>query len=232
MGEEVKLHGLWCSPFTLRVVWALKLKGVAYEYVEEDLCNKSALLLRYNPIHKKVPVLLHAGKPICESMIIIEYIEEVWPHTPLLPTDPYDRATARFWIKFIEDKGVEVLRRMFRTTGEGEDLEVAIKEGLKMLEPIEEHGFEGKKYFNGEEIGMVDIAFGSVIQCLTVIEDVIGVKLFEAHKFPRLHKWYQNFLQVPVIKENLPDHDKFIVYYKNRRETLLASSTLRAVATS
>ena len=103
----VRVLGFSPSPFVTRVLVALKLKGVEYELLEEKVGTKSELLLRSNPIHKKVPVLLHHGKPISESLIIVEYIDEVWASNgapTILPRDPHDRAVQRFWAQYIDDK--------------------------------------------------------------------------------------------------------------------------------
>lgn len=103
--DEVTLHGAWFSPYMKRVETALKLKGVAYKLIDEDLTRKSDDLQRYNPIFKKVPVLVHKGKAIVESLVILEYIDEVWGgDRSILPQDSLDRAMSRFWAKFIEEK--------------------------------------------------------------------------------------------------------------------------------
>jgi glutathione S-transferase len=101
---EVQLLGVGGSPFARRVQIALKLKGIEYTYIEENLRNKSDILLKYNPIHKKVPVLVHNGKPLVESLVILEYIDETWENYPIFPRQPYEKALARFWSRFIDDK--------------------------------------------------------------------------------------------------------------------------------
>ncbi|KAH9771599.1 hypothetical protein KPL71_012753 [Citrus sinensis] len=102
---EVVLLDCWASPFCLRAKIASAEKGVEYEARAENLFGgKSDLLLKSNPIFKKVPVLLHDGKPLCESTIIVNYIDETWPSPPLLPSCASERAKARFWSDFIDKK--------------------------------------------------------------------------------------------------------------------------------
>ncbi|KAA8527854.1 hypothetical protein F0562_035277 [Nyssa sinensis] len=139
---------------------------------------------------------------------------------PLLPSNPYDRAIARFWAKFAEDKG-PVIWRMFISTGE--EQEKAIKDSLEMLRTVEEEALGDKRFFSGDRIGIVDIAFGAIAHWLGVTEDIVGVKLLDANSFPRLHAWTISFKEEPVIRENLPDRDKIFANLKRRREMLLAS---------
>lgn len=84
------------SPYSHRAEVALKLKGVSYEYIAEDVANKSPLLLKYNPVHKKVHELLHNEKPTAETLVVLEYIDETWEGYSIMPVDPYQRAIICF----------------------------------------------------------------------------------------------------------------------------------------
>ena len=103
--DDVKLLGVWASPFVMRVQISLNIKSVNYEFLEETIGSKSELLLQSNPVHKKFPVLTHGDKPICESLVIVQYIDEAWTSGPsILPSDPYNRAIQRFWSAYLDDK--------------------------------------------------------------------------------------------------------------------------------
>ncbi|KAL8102285.1 hypothetical protein AgCh_026966 [Apium graveolens] len=201
--QEVKLLGVWGSCPSKRVEIALKMKGINYEFVAQDLSNKSPELLEFNPVHKKVPVLLHNGKPICESLVILEYIDETWKSGPsILPEDPHARATARFWAKFIDDECFPSILRIKRSRGE-EEREKAIKEAAEHLETLENE-LKGKNFFGGDEIGLVDIAGNFIALWLDVMLELVGIKLLTKEKFPRLCQWVDDYLDCSIIKETLP----------------------------
>nr|ATL77054.1 glutathione S-transferase 4 [Phellodendron amurense] len=221
MAEEVKLLKTWSSPFASRVVWALKLKGVQFDPIEEDLSNKSPLLLKYNPVHKKIPVLVHNGKPISESLVILEYVDETWKQYPLLPEDPYERARARFWAKFGDDKVSPSLWSFI--IKEGKEQEEAFAQALENLKILEEE-LKGNKFFGGERIGLADLALGWLAERGCVVEEVVGVKIVEKEKFPLLSAWMKAFLEVPIIKESLPPHEKLVTRIRDIREKFLAAA--------
>ncbi|CAL0316251.1 unnamed protein product [Lupinus luteus] len=215
---DVKLLGFWSSPFVHRVIWALKFKGISYEYIEVERHGKSRLLLQSNPVYNKVPVLIHRGKAIAESTVILEYIEETWPHNPLLPKDVHEKALARFWIKFGEDSIASIIDLFLGPIKDEQERAIAITKAQEALTVIEEQGLGDKKFFGGNNIGLVDIVYGCLSHWLEGLEEIVGWKLIETDKFPRLHAWTQNFKQVPVIKENLPDYGNLLLHLERRRQ--------------
>ncbi|KAI5399328.1 hypothetical protein KIW84_064620 [Lathyrus oleraceus] len=223
---EVKLHGFWYSPFTFRVVWTLNLKGIPYEHIEEDRFNKSPQLLQYNPVYKKTPVLVHDGKPICESMLIVEYIDEIWLQNSLLPADSYDRAQARFWVKYVDDmfSGIAAHFRS-RSDEEREEAKEIIWERLGVVEDL--CLGDERKFYGGDAINIVDIALGSFVKFIEVQEDMFDVKILQSERFPRLKLWFNNFKDVPIIKENTPGQEELVAFLKTLIEKMMARKYYR-----
>ncbi|KAK9669239.1 hypothetical protein RND81_13G118300 [Saponaria officinalis] len=201
MGEEksVKLHGFWAGPFAMRATIALKVKGIEFEYIEEDLKSLwiRDLLLKYNPVHKKVPILFHNGHPISESMVILEYIDEVWTDPPhLLPKDPYIRAKHRFWAAFLDPAVNELLEKM----------DVA-EEGLKEIFP------NGVPSFEDVKPGYLDIVFYSLYGTHEAAEGFFGKKFLTEERYPLLVSWVNALGQVPEVKEVTPPIPKLVEFF-------------------
>ncbi|KAL4341285.1 hypothetical protein GQ457_08G006430 [Hibiscus cannabinus] len=204
MEGGVVLLDFWPSMFGMRVRIALAEKEIKYEYIEQDLRNKSDLLLQMNPVHKKIPVLVHNGKPICESLVQVQYIDEVWKNqAPLLPADPYKRATARFWADFVDKKMYDSGSRVWKT--KGEEQEAAKKEFIGNLKLLE--GELGDNlYFGGDGFGYVDVALVP-FYCWFYAYEQCGNFSIEA-ECPKLIAWAKRCMQKESVAKSLADPEK------------------------
>ncbi|KAM7502637.1 hypothetical protein LguiB_001541 [Lonicera macranthoides] len=214
-GSEVILLDFWASMFGMRVRIALAEKGIEYEFKEEDLVNnRSPFLLKMNPVHKKIPVLIHNGEPVCESLIAVQYIDEVWKgKAPLLPSDPYQRAQARFWADFVDKKVYDHGAKIWKTKGaEQEEIKKGLIECLKLLE-----GELGDKpYFGGESFGYLDIALIPFYSWFYTYE-TFGKFSIEA-ECPTLIGWVKRCMDKESVSKSLADphkvHDLVLILKK------------------
>lgn len=213
--SEVKLIGKWSSPYVIRVKIALNIKSIEYENLEENetFNPKSDLLIQSNPVYGKVPVLIHKDKPICESLIIVEYIDETWStDSSILPSDSYDRSLARFWVAYLDQKWFPSMQNIITVEGEEERkpyFEV-MEEVVERMEGAFKKCSKGKSFFGGDTIGYLDIAFGSFLGWLSVIEHEYARKLLVEEKAPCLVNWAERFANDPAVKGIIPMTDKLV----------------------
>ncbi|XP_057451308.1 glutathione S-transferase 3-like [Lotus japonicus] len=204
MADEVVLLDVWASMFGMRVRIALAEKGVEYEYKEENLRNKSDLLLQMNPCHKKIPVLIHNGKPICESAIIVQYIDEVWKDkAPILPSDPYERAQARFWVDYIDKKVYDTWRKMWLS--EGEEHEAGKKELISIFKLLEET-LGDKSFYGGDTFGFLDLGLIPFYTWFYTFETFGNFKM--ETECPKLMDWVKRCMQKKTVSKTLADEKK------------------------
>ena len=106
----------------------------------------------------------------------------------------------------------------------GEEQERAVKEAHENFKVLES-GLEGKRFFGGETIGFVDIAAGWIGCWAQITGEIIGIKLIDAETMPLLHSWFQDFLEIPLIKECMPPQDKLLEHNREFHKILTAAST-------
>jgi maleylacetoacetate isomerase len=96
---QVLLYSYWRSSSAYRVRIALNLKGIDYQQKFVHLVKEGGE--QHQPEYREVnplglvPALVHDGQTIVQSMVIIEYLEEVFPAHPLLPAAPIERSRVR-----------------------------------------------------------------------------------------------------------------------------------------
>jgi maleylacetoacetate isomerase len=113
MTNNLTLYHYWRSSCSWRVRWVLAIKGISYESTTVNLLKseqKSGEFLHINPAGQ-VPVLIVDGKPLTESLAIIEWLEDLYPEPAVIGKDPWQRALARE-IAAIVAAGIQPLQNL------------------------------------------------------------------------------------------------------------------------
>jgi RNA polymerase-associated protein len=171
-------------PYCARVRIVLAEKEVEFEVVEIDLRNRPSWLYEKNP-SGRVPVLEEAGRPLPESVVIMEFLEERDPRPALLPPDPADRAFVRLLLH--RDEELTDPYYEFRR-GEGGARE-RLDDALGRLDAA----LGERPFLGGAEYGLADIAY---LPWLLRTRDMLGVEL---ERFPTLAAWLARLEERPAV---------------------------------
>jgi len=220
--EEVKLLMVKASPYAMSCAIALREKGVELEEVEEDLTAKSDLFLQSNPVYKQIPVLIHNGKAISQSLVIMEYIEEAWPPsetTPsLLPGSAHDRSIARFWADFANKKFINTGLNLMKRFGEDHATarEEVVKHFLTLENGMRAIGSEGP-FFLGEKMSLADVVLAPLVTWLPSFESLGELKFPGPEQCGRIYKWLATMREHPSVAASVPPVDWLLQYVADTR---------------
>lgn len=161
----IKLYDFPQSPYCQKVRLVLAEKELSFEKTFVDLVKneqKSPEFLRLNP-YGKVPVLVDEGEAIYDSTVINEYLEDEYPHPPLLPEDSGERARVRMFEDFADNSFTAqggLLAAELRKAAEQIDQDRVQRYRTDLIRALEflERQLEGKDYIAGE-FSFADLAF-------------------------------------------------------------------------
>src|SRR5215216_6052306 len=97
----MKIIGSYVSPYVRKVLACLALKGLTYQIDPITPFFGDDEFERMSPL-RRIPVLVDGELALCDSSVICAYLDEAYPDRPLLPSDPKDRARAR-WLEEYAD---------------------------------------------------------------------------------------------------------------------------------
>lgn len=148
------------STCSQKVRLCLAEKGLAYESRLINLGTNEHLTPEYLALNPNgvVPTLIHDGQIVRDSGVICEYLEEVFPDTPLMPTDPVARAEVRAWIRYLDEVPTSAVRvpsfnMAFLPRYDGLD-DAAFQAEQADIRPLRKHFYEkmGRKGFDDTEV--------------------------------------------------------------------------------
>jgi stringent starvation protein A len=155
------------DPYSHRVRIVLAEKGVNYDPIEIDDENFPEALLEINP-YSSVPTLVDRDLYLHESEIIMEYLDERFPHPPLMPVLPVAKARSRLMLYRVNRDLYNLMNKIL-TKAESPDRDKArraLRDTLVSISPL----FDKQPFFLSDEFSLVDCAIAPLLWRLGLME--------------------------------------------------------------
>ncbi len=142
-----------------RVRLVLAAKGVTYDLIPVDPQNPPEDLIDLNPYHS-VPTLVERDLVLYAASVVSEYLDERYPHPPLMPVDPLSRARLRLATLRLEHDWVpQVQAIQSGTKAQADAARKRLRELLTASVPL----FKAFKFFLNTEMSLADCAMAPII---------------------------------------------------------------------
>lgn len=214
----VKFYSSWRCPFAHRVWFGLEEKAIDYQMIEMDAergrggwCSPDAARSGHGP---RQPMLDNHGEEVSDSVITLEYLQEVFGGSPLLPSTPLLRARVRLWTKHVDTEIVP----HFETLLAAPDAETrarardALMEGLSAFAAAMAPETEGP-FFIGDDLTMADIALAPFWQRMVSV--LRAYRKFDASGCPRLASWFAAIEARPSFRRTMVDPEKLLEQFSD-----------------
>ncbi|AIF97885.1 stringent starvation protein A [Alteromonas australica] len=175
-------------------------KGVGVEISYTDPSNLPEDLLELNP-YGTVPTLVDRELVLYNSHIIMEYLDERFPHPPLMPVYPVSRGQSRLMMHRIEQDWYSLAARIFRGEGDVESARNDLREALLALAPV----FGEMPYFMSEEFSLVDCYLAPLLWRLPAL----GIELNGAGS-KEINAYMNRIFSRSSFKASLTDQEREI----------------------
>jgi len=148
------------SQYSHRVRIVLAEKGVTVDLIEADAAHPPAELADLNP-YNSLPTLVDRELVLYESKVMMEYLDERFPHPPLLPVYPVARAESRLYIHRIEKDWCSLVDSILHSRSDNvvKKSIKELRESITGIAPI----FAEKPFFMSEEFTLVDCCLAPIL---------------------------------------------------------------------
>ncbi len=187
--------------YSHRVRIVLAEKGVTVDLINVDPGEMPEEVSELTP-YNTLPALLDRDLVLYESKVMMEYLDERFPHPPLLPVYPVARAQSRLWMYRIE-KDWSPLVDTIASSKNKESVAKAVKElkdGLLTVAPI----FSEKPFFMSDEFTLVDCCLAPVLWRL----EEFGIDIPLTRQTQPLHEYMQRLFSRSSFQQSLTELEK------------------------